>query len=550
MPGNPNEMGKGQTLDILVTNIGNGRFDTWLADGEDAKFHRIMNIGVVGGGGGKLLVPSITKSWEVTPDGMDWTFTAVDGVFTDHMGNPLGLQDAFWTVDKVFGNLTYELQQSGYYEPRDTADADPFEKVELGPGDDQFTVYAKDAPRMDAPFFLSENAQGPQGMLQSYTYTMSQVKDGDLGYEGFEENPVGTGSMKLTDWVPEQSWEFERYVDFAWYPENPNPAAEGLFTEDRRMKWEFLNMEVVPEDATRTAALQGGKADLIEANILMTEGIEAAGGKIVWQDESAYNWVVMVDCWEPDMWCWDKRVRQAMEYAVDRYTIANELYGRGATVKGWNHVTPNSLGYGPELDPLPYDLDKAKALLAEAGIVDGKMANGEQVSFKIYTWEAGDTPLLPELSQLFADAYNNDLGMNVEVVVGDASAVRQQWNNRELPANMLVRTNEARYDGTSSLDGGYNSKTIAWRAIRDPDEEPWASVTTPIVRKALGDVNLETRDASFLEAYKVVKDENNFWSGFYTNLPWGVGPEANAESYKPWELVSYITAVWTIEPAK
>ena len=39
------------------------------------------------------------------------------------------------------------------------------------------------------------------------------------------------------------------------------------------------------------------------------------------------------------------------------------------------------MGYSPELDPLPYDLAGAKALLAQSGIVDGKMANGEQVKF-------------------------------------------------------------------------------------------------------------------------------------------------------------------------
>lgn len=536
------EIGAGKTMNVLIANLGNGLFDTWLADGEDAKFHRIMNIGIVGGSGGSTLVPAATKSWEMSADGMQWVFTANEGVFTDHAGNSLGVEDAKWSVDKIFGNLARELAETGYYEPRDIADAAQFEKVELGPGPDQFTVFAKTNPRPDVPAFLSEHAQGPQGMLQSKTYTLSQVKSGDLGYESFEDAPVGTGSMRLIDWIPEQKYEFERFVDFGWHPGNG-------FPDDRRMKFEFLKMEVVPEDAVRIAALQSGGADLIEANILMLDGIEAAGGKVVWQNESAYNWVVMVDCWEPDMWCWDKRTRQAMELAVDRPTIVGELYGRGATMKGWNHVTPNSLGYGPELDPPGYDLAKAKSLLAEAGIVDGKMANGEQVSFKIYTWEAGDTPLLPELSQLFADAYNNDLGMDVEVVVGDASAVRQKWNNRELAGNMLVRTNEARFDGTSSMSGGYNNKDIAWRAIKDPDLEPWKSTTTPIVRKALADINLDTRHASFLEAYKVLKDDASFWSGFYTNLPWGIGKNADADSYVPWELVSYITAVWTLEPA-
>jgi ABC-type transport system substrate-binding protein len=306
-------------------------------------------------------------------------------------------------------------------------------------------------------------------------------------------------------------------------------------------------MEVVPEDATRTAALQAGDADLIEANVLMTEQIESFGGEVAWQDESAYNWIVMVDCWEEGMWCFDKRVRQAVEIAVDRQTIVDQLYGRGATHKGWGHVTPNAMGYSAELDPPPFDLARAIALLAEAGIVDGQF-NGEQVKFEIHTWDAGDTPLLPELSQLFADAWRDDLGFDVEVVVGDASAVRQKWNNRQLPGHVLVRTNEARFDGTSITSGGYNNADIAWRAVKDPDLEPWLSDTTIVVLEALGDLS-PSRSDSFNKAYKVLKDDNQYWSAFYTNLPWGVGPKIKPGTYQPWSLVPYVTAIWTAEPA-
>ncbi len=306
----------------------------------------------------------------------------------------------------------------------------------------------------------------------------------------------------------------------------------------------------VPERraATRVAALRSGTADLIEANVLMTDGIKGAGAEIAWQDESAYNWILMVDCWVEGMWCYDAGVRRAVEMAVDKRTIVDELYGRGATVKGWSYVTPNSMGYSPGLDPLPYDLAGAKALLAKSGIVDGKMANGEQVKFSIHTWDAGDTPLLPELSQLMADAWNNDLGFDVEVVVGDAAAVRQQWNNRQLPANVLVRTNEARFDGTSITTGGYNNKDVAWRSVRDPDQEPWLTNTTLQVRKALNDLS-PSRGNTFNETYVILKEDAQQWSAFYTNLPWGVGSDIKPGTYKPWTLVPYVTALWTAEPA-
>ena len=180
-------------------------------------------------------------------------------------------------------------------------------------------------------------------------------------------------------------------------------------------------------------------------------------------------------------------------------------------------MTPNSIGYSPELDPLPFDPDGARALLAQVGIVDGKdttgkIQGGNQIEFDIRTWEAGDTPLPPELSQLMKDAWEEELGFKVKVNVGDASAVRGEWNNRQLPGAVLVRTNEARFDGTSIVTGSWNNPDIAWRAIKGPDFEPWKSTSVKAALLALNDINPATRAQSFNTAYKVLKDENLWWS--------------------------------------
>ena len=253
-------------MTVLVTNLGNGLFDTWLADGEDLKYQRFFNAGLVGGKGGSVIVPSLAKSWEMSANGHDWTFTAQGDFAKFHNGDPVTVDDLQWTVDKMLGTLTDELVTAGYYEPRDAADGALFDSVDLGPGADQFTIRGQ-RPRPDIPFWLSENAQGPQGMVQPKAYTLSQVKAGDKGFEGYDRAPIGAGPLMITDWVPEQKYEFERFNDYWWHPGNG-------FDEDRRSKFEFVTLEVVPEDATRLAALQSGDADLIEANVLMTDQIE------------------------------------------------------------------------------------------------------------------------------------------------------------------------------------------------------------------------------------------------------------------------------------
>ena len=206
--------------------------------------------------------------------------------------------------------------------------------------------------------------------------------------------------------------------------------------------------------------------------------------------------------------------------------------------------------WGENLKARPYDLDKAHELLASIGYggadgSDGTDANGEQVTFTIYTWEAGDLPGLPDLAQVYKDFWTEGLGWNVDVIVGDAASTRQQWNNRELPGHVLVRTNECRYDGTSIAQGAYLNPDIAWRAVADPTLEPWASTTTPAVEKGLSDLNLQSRASTYNEMWAFLRDQTHYGDGFNTNLPWGLG--ADVASYEPWTLVPYVTAIWTLK---
>ena len=231
----------------------------------------------------------------------------------------------------------------------------------------------------------------------------------------------------------------------------------------------------------------------------------------------------------------------------DKDVIVNDLYtAEAVSASGFSHVTPNALGWGENLGPRPFDLDKSHELLKSIGFGgvngnDGTDANGEPVSFTIYTWEAGDLPGLPDLAQLYKDFWTQGLGWDVDVVVGDTASTRQQWNNRELPGDVLVRTNEARYDGTSIAQGSYLNKVIAWRVIDDPALEPWASTTTPRVMEGLSDLNPETRHATYNAMWDYLQEETHWGDGFHTNVPWGLG--ADIASYEPWSLVPYVTDI-------
>ncbi len=533
----------GGHVNLLVTNIGNGKFDPLLTEGEDLKFQRIFQVAMVGGGGGSVLTPAVAKEWSVSEDGLTWTFTINDGNIMAHDGSVITRDDVFFNLDSRMGEEAASLLAAAYYEPRDVAFAERVDQVLKGPGDDQVQVVFNTV-RLDFAFNWSENAQGASAMIVPEAAMRSRA--GATGFEGYEDDPIGIGSMmvNMDETIHEQRYSFEKFDDFFW------TTANG-YSEDRSVTFDTLTMELVPEPAARLAALRSGDAQLIEANINMIGDIEGIdGASIAWQKESSYNWVVYVDCWDESLWCFPVEARQAAEHAINKDEIATGLYSpESVNMDSWSHVTPNSLGWGENLRPRPYDVAKAKELLMSIGYggadgSDGTDANGEQISFKVYTWEAGDLPLLPDLAQLYKDFWD-ELGWEVEVVVGDAAATRQQWNNREFPGDVLVRTNEGRYDGTSITQGGFLNPAIAWRAVDNYENEPWASTTTPVVEKGLSDLNSATRAASYNEMYDYLQDQAYWGDGFNTNVPWGLG--SDVASYEPWSLVPYVTAIWTLK---
>jgi peptide/nickel transport system substrate-binding protein len=161
--------------------------------------------------------------------------------------------------------------------------------------------------------------------------------------------------------------KFERFDDFYYQAENG-------FPEDKRVNFQSLDMFMVPEEATRVAALRGGNADIVPASLATKGQVEAGGGRLVFGQEGFTLNARLVGCYEPQYPCHDKRVRQALNYALDRELIQEQLYG-GPTVfqlKAWGDVTPSTIGYTPELDPFPFDPDKARQLLADAGYPGGQ----------------------------------------------------------------------------------------------------------------------------------------------------------------------------------
>lgn len=257
---------------------------------------------------------------------------------------------------------------------------------------------------------------------------------------------------------------------------------------------------------------------------------------MIWSQESSYIWILLPGCWETQFPCNKKEVRQALDYAIDKDLIIGQLYGpEAAESKGWNWVTPNALGYSPALDPFPYDPDQARQLMADAGYPDGAGFG----TLEIHTWKAGDVPFLPEQAQLIADMWEKNLGIDVDVIVGEAATVRERWFDRQLDGKVIVRANETRWDGGSITNAVYgNPEGGAHLGGRRDD-------LVKVAKDALAVVDPTLRQEAFNKAYAILREEHYEFGTGYVNLPWGVGPRI--ASWEPWPVVAYQTAIWTMQ---
>jgi peptide/nickel transport system substrate-binding protein len=186
----------------------------------------------------------------------------------------------------------------------------------------------------------------------------------------------------------------------------------------------------------------------------------------VFGQEGVFVEVRLLGCWETQYPCHDKRVRQALNYAIDKELMRDRLWGPEVfQIKGWYAVTPSTAGYTPALDPFPFDPDKARQLLADAGYPGGE-GFGKLI---VNTWPATSMPLQIEAAQLGAEFWRRELGLDVEVRVGDSVGIKQRQRAGELNGQILWRDNEAGIDAAAKMVDNYGNPESADRTHEDPE---------------------------------------------------------------------------------
>jgi peptide/nickel transport system substrate-binding protein len=281
---------------------------------------------------GERMAPALAASWTESPDGLTYEFKLRQGL-QFHNGDPCSAEDVQYSFTRYKGAGAQELQAK-------------IHQVEVV---DPLTIrFHLREPWPDFMTFYGTTATAV-GLVVPKKYLQK------VGEDGFKKFPVGLGPYKFVSYTPGGDLVLEAY--------------QGYWRKVPNIK--RLILKGVPEGTTRLAMLQTGEADIGFA----LEGPVAEQVQrdprltLVYTLHASNFWLEFPEQWDPKSVWADKRVRLAANYALDRQAI-NEVACLGFCPPA-GVIVPRVMEYALPAEPMSYDPQKARQLLAEAGYPNG-----------------------------------------------------------------------------------------------------------------------------------------------------------------------------------
>tara|TARA_R110002012_G_scaffold5133_7_gene23450 strand:- start:4269 stop:5789 length:1521 start_codon:yes stop_codon:yes gene_type:complete len=385
------------------------------------------------------LVPGLATSWEELDEGKRLRFTLREGVVF-HNGEPFNADAVKFTFDRLLGEQGARGPQRSNY----TA----ISSVEVV---DEYTV----------DFLLNE--PDPVLLTKLAGYGAMIVPPGYIeehGDDHFNSHPVGTGPFKVVDYTPRSDVKLEGFADH-W---------------GGAPKLDSVTYRFISEPSTAVAELQSGRVDIVLPPTIPIGMIESINNHPNTDVVSVPSPTVEALRFNTQSGITaDERVRQAIIMAVDRQAIVDSiLAGEGNVIASFQGS--QSFGFDPELEPYPFDPQRAQALLKEAGVEPGTSL---QIDVR------GNDATFAEVAQVVA-AYLQGVGLNAtiqpyetNVLLNDiipagrtGAMFQQKWGgwtfDFDNTAYLMYHTDERwnPYDSDTKLD----EMLEAQRSITDEEE--------------------------------------------------------------------------------
>ncbi len=361
---------------------------------------------------GKTVEPGLAQSWTVSDDGKTLTFVLRPGLkFAD--GSPLAPSDVKWSLDRA---RTKESGGDFQFLLASIASIDVT-------GDDTVVLHMAHPD----PVILQALATFNSGIMPEKLLMAAPGATLDDKSKAFADHPVGSGPFLL------KSWQRNTEMVMTRNPYYWKPAADG----GKLPYLDAIRFEIIPDDATRILKLRAGELDIAEFVPYSRVAELKADPKLnmVLFPAAQVNYFAFND--RPTLKDGTKnplndvRVRQALNYATDKDALIQVVtYGAGTPEHSFMPMsTPLSYDAGPLY---PYDLAKAKALLAEAGY-----PNGFAVTCTVLAGSADDAAKVTTLQQLWGQ-----VGVQLKVEQLESATRLARYNAADFQMRTSLWTND------------------------------------------------------------------------------------------------------------
>lgn len=309
-------------------------------------FDRLVDV-EVGTDGNSKIVPSLAESWDISDDGLEYTFHLRQGV-KFHNGNDFTAEDVAYTFHRMLtvegGVNTEFIDQIKGADELLAGETDTLEGVEVV---DDYTIKVA----------LKEPFAGFLASISSPGVSIYDSEATEAAGDQFGMDPavtVGTGPFEFSSWSFNNQLVLTRNEDY-W------KGASGL---------PGVVIKIIPDTETQSMMFESGELDILDLDYAadsVDRFTETYPDQIVQGPRVGIVYFTMNFNKEPFQ---DVRVRKAVQMSIDRQAILDALYGgRGQVEQG---IFPHGLiGFNPDQEEIKYDPEAAKALLAEAGYADG-----------------------------------------------------------------------------------------------------------------------------------------------------------------------------------
>ena len=377
-------------LTVALTDLGNETPSVWQEYAFGKSYMRMLfdafngtnDAGEMDKGTGA------SKEWSMSEDAQTWSFTLRENI-KFHNGDPLTAEDIKFSI----GLMTSEDSVASYKTKVTASIQDAENQITIVSPYEIVIKTSKPAAYLN--WDLSD-IQGVEGLIQPKNYTET------IGVEEFANDPVGSGPYKWVDQRKGDFMEFEA-MDQHWRVGVP--------------KFKTFTFRVIPEESTRIAALKANEVDVISVSRERAPQLKKDGQKIFSKVGASVLGLYFHEQYLDDSVWKDIRVREAFNLAINRDELCEFVFAgqcTPASVYPWPDVAP---GTDNSLKALPYDPERAKALLSEAGY------DGTEVAIRSYP--RADVPEGPRFIEAVA-GYLDAVGINTKIIPTEYASYRKE----------------------------------------------------------------------------------------------------------------------------